>query len=123
LGHAEEEIQRGADRDAASPDRIVDGTGQICAGGQSGSWDIAAELRDELLNGEIFYSLKEAQIVIERWRKHFNTIRAHSTLNYRPPAPQTFAPFRWYKKAVRPGSTVEIIEVRYCKKLVGRGST
>jgi putative transposase len=49
-------------------------------------------LRDELLNGEIFYSLKEAQIVIEQWRKHYNTVRPHSALNYRPPAPQTFAP-------------------------------
>jgi putative transposase len=57
-----------------------------------GCRDIASELRDELLNGEIFYNLKEAQIVIEQWRKHFNTIRPHSALNYRPPAPQTFAP-------------------------------
>jgi putative transposase len=50
------------------------------------------KLRDELLNGEIFYSLKEAQIVIEQWRKHYNTIRPHSALGYRPPAPQTFMP-------------------------------
>ena len=50
------------------------------------------KLRDELLNGEIFYSLKEAQIVIEQWRKHYNSVRPHSALNYRPPAPQTFAP-------------------------------
>ena len=49
--------------------------------------------RDELLNGEIFYSLKEAQIVIEQWRKHYNTIRPHSSLGYRPPAPQAFNPF------------------------------
>jgi putative transposase len=49
------------------------------------------KLRDELLNGEIFYSLKEAQIVIEQWRKHYNTVRPHSSLGYRPPAPQTFA--------------------------------
>ncbi len=47
------------------------------------------KLRDELLNGEIFYTLKEAQIVIEQWRIHYNTIRPHSSLNYRPPAPQT----------------------------------
>jgi putative transposase len=53
---------------------------------------IAAELRDKCLNQEIFYSLKEAQVVIGQWRKHFNTIRPHSALNYRPPAPQTFAP-------------------------------
>ena len=50
-------------------------------------------LRDELLNGEIFYSLKEAKIVIEQWRKHYNTIRPHSSLGYRPPAPQTMNPF------------------------------
>jgi putative transposase len=47
------------------------------------------KLRDECLNQEIFYSLKEAQVVIEQWRKHFNTIRPHSSLGYRPPAPQT----------------------------------
>jgi putative transposase len=47
-----------------------------------------ARLRDELLNGEIFYSLKEAQIVIEGWRCHYNTIRPHSPLGYQPPAPE-----------------------------------
>ena len=46
------------------------------------------KLRDELLNGEIFYTLKEAQILIEQWRKLYNTIRPHSSLNYQPPAPQ-----------------------------------
>ncbi len=51
------------------------------------------KLRDELLNGEIFYSLKEAQVVIEQWRKHYNTVRPHSSLGYRPPAPQVFSPF------------------------------
>ena len=50
------------------------------------------KLRDELLNGEIFYSLKEARIVIEQWRQHYNTIRPHSALGYRPPAPQTVIP-------------------------------
>jgi putative transposase len=50
------------------------------------------KLRDECLNGEIFYSLKEASIIIEQWRKHYNTRRPHSSLNYRPPAPQTSAP-------------------------------
>ena len=50
------------------------------------------KLRDELLNGEIFYSLKEAQVVIGQWRHHYNTVRPHSSLGYRPPAPQTFAP-------------------------------
>ena len=48
-----------------------------------------ARFRDELLNGEIFYTLKEAQIIIEKWRKHYNTKRPHSALGYRPPAPET----------------------------------
>jgi len=51
------------------------------------------KLRDECLNQEIFYSLKEAQVVIEQWRKHYNTVRPHSSLGYRPPAPQTMNPF------------------------------
>lgn len=48
-----------------------------------------AKLRDELLSGEIFYTLKEARIVIEGWRRHDNTVRPHSSLGYRPPAPET----------------------------------
>ena len=50
------------------------------------------KLRDELLNGEIFCSLKEAKVLIEQWRHHYNTVRPHSSLGYRPPAPQTFLP-------------------------------
>lgn len=50
------------------------------------------KLRDELLNGEIFYSLKEAKVVIEKWRIYYNTKRPHSSLGYRPPAPLTIAP-------------------------------
>ena len=52
------------------------------------------KLRDELLNGEIFYSMTEAKVLIEQWRRHYNTIRPHSSLGYRPPAPQTIAPHR-----------------------------
>ena len=48
-----------------------------------------ARFRDELLNGEIFYTLKEAQIIIEKWRKHYNTKQPHSASRYRAPAPQT----------------------------------
>jgi putative transposase len=54
-----------------------------------------ARFRDELLNGEIFYSLKEAQVVIEEWRRHYNSIRPHSSLGYRPPAPETIVPPSW----------------------------
>ena len=49
-------------------------------------------LRDELLNGEIFYTLREAQIRIEEWRKHYNTKRPHSALGYRPPTPEAITP-------------------------------
>ena len=51
------------------------------------------KLRDECLNGEIFYSLKEAQIVIEQWRVEYNTERPHSSLGYRPPAPAAGNPY------------------------------
>jgi putative transposase len=46
------------------------------------------KLRDELLNREIFYTLKEAKVLIEQWRGHCNEVRPHSSLGYRPPAPQ-----------------------------------
>ena len=48
------------------------------------------KLRDELLNGEIFYTLKEAKVLIERWRVHYNTIRPHRSLGQRPPAPEAW---------------------------------
>ena len=47
------------------------------------------KLRDELLNGEIFYTLREAQVIIECWRREYNTFRPHSALGYRPQAPET----------------------------------
>jgi putative transposase len=51
-----------------------------------------ARLRYELLNGEIFYTLREAKIVIESWRRHYNAVRPHASLNYKPPAPEVFVP-------------------------------
>ena len=51
-----------------------------------------SKLRDELLNTEIFYTLKEAKVLIEKWRRHYNTVRPHSSLGYRPPAPGTVLP-------------------------------
>ncbi len=50
------------------------------------------KLRDELLDREIFCTLNEAKVLIERWRRHYNTVRPHSALGYRPPAPQTILP-------------------------------
>ena len=51
-----------------------------------------ARLRDELLDGEIFYSLREAEIVIESWRRHYNMVRPHASIGYRAPAPEVFVP-------------------------------
>ena len=50
------------------------------------------KMRDELLNGEIFYTLNEAKVLIEDWRRHYNTKRPHSSLGYRPPAPEAVIP-------------------------------
>jgi transposase InsO family protein len=62
------------------------------------------KLRDELLNVEIFNSLREAQILIESWRRHYNAIRPHSALGYRPPAPEVIvpAPAAWPAAQPRP---------------------
>ena len=51
-----------------------------------------AGFRDELLNGEIFHTLKEAQIIIEQWRCHYNKNRPHSALGNLPPAPEAIVP-------------------------------
>ena len=50
------------------------------------------KLRDELLNREIFYTVEEAKILIEKWRNEYNQVRPHSSLGYRPPAPETVQP-------------------------------
>ena len=50
------------------------------------------KLRDELLDREIFYTLTEAKILIERWRREYNKVRPHSALGYRPPAPEVVMP-------------------------------
>ena len=91
FGHAEEKVQRGADCDAASSDLSFDRVVKIGTGCLPGCEYIVAELRDDLLKGEIFYSLREVQIIIEQWRKHYQTVRPRSSLNCGPPAPQTFA--------------------------------
>ena len=50
-----------------------------------------SKMRDEFLNGEIFHSIKELRVLAERWRRHYNTIRPHSSLGYRPPAPEAWS--------------------------------
>lgn len=69
-----------------------------------------ARLRDELLNGEIFYTLQEAQIIIESWRQHHNTIRPHGALGYKPPAPEVFvpAPTAWPAARAQPASPAKL---------------
>lgn len=61
-----------------------------------------ARLRDELLNGEIFYTLAEAKIVTESWRRHFNTLRPHGSFGYKPPAPEVFIPAMAARAAAQP---------------------
>jgi transposase InsO family protein len=51
-----------------------------------------ARLHNELLDGEILSSLREAGVLIEQWRRHYNTVRPHSALGYSPPAPESFVP-------------------------------
>ena len=70
-----------------------------------------ARLRDELLNGEIFYTLREAQIVIESWRRHYNTIRPHASIGYKPPAPEVFVPaFAAWPAPRRPASPATLAQ-------------
>ena len=54
------------------------------------------KLKDELIHRESFYSLREVQVLVEQWRREYNTIRPHSSLGYRPPAPKAIRPDRWW---------------------------
>ena len=56
------------------------------------------KLKDELIDREIFYSLREAQVLVEQWRREYNTVRPHSALGYRPPAPEAIRPSSWFLK-------------------------
>ena len=55
-----------------------------------------AKLRDEFLNGEIFYTLPEAVVLVEQWRRLYNTVRPHSACGGHPPAPETIKPSPWF---------------------------
>jgi putative transposase len=63
--------------------------GSPCENGYIESFN--GRFRDELLNGEIFGTITEARIVSEGWRKEYNQRRPHSSLSYRPPAPEAFS--------------------------------
>ena len=65
------------------------------------------KLEDELLNGEIFTTLLEAKVLIEKWRKEYNTVRPHSSLGYKPPAPETIMPNTSY---LMEGLTLRVVQ-------------
>ena len=73
-----------------------------------------SRLRDELLNGEIFTTLHEAQALIESWRRHYNAVRPHSSLGYQPPAPQAILP---------PACGLPYAPLRSALRLADRGRT
>ncbi|MFN7021700.1 MAG: integrase core domain-containing protein, partial [Phycisphaerales bacterium] len=73
------------------------------------------KLRDELLNGEIFYTVQEAKVLIEAWRRHYNTVRPHSALGYRPPAPETVAAPGAGVAAVPPSAPLRSARQRHAK--------
>jgi len=62
-------------------------------------------LQDEFLNGAIFYTLKEAKILIEQWRREYNGFRPHSSQGYRPPAPETIMPMTPRSRSFEPAKT------------------
>ena len=72
-----------------------------------------ARFRDELLDGEIFYSLREAQVIIESWRRHYNTVRPHGSIGYKPPAPEVFVPafVAWPAAKPRPSPPAMLLVV------------
>lgn len=70
------------------------------------------KLADELLEREVFDTLQEAKVLIERWRIHYNTIRPHSSLGYRPPAPEAWLPAEPGSAALRPAHLYHSSTVR-----------
>ena len=90
--HAEDKTQARGDRFQAASGGRACRTRNLGGGGDPLHRGHGSGLRDELLDGEIFYSLREAKIVIESWRRHYNTKRPHASLGYRPPAPEVFVP-------------------------------
>ena len=69
---------------------------RICQGENGYNESFNGKLRDELLNGEIFYSLAEAAVLVEQWRREYNTVRPHSACGGFPPAPEAIKPSPWF---------------------------
>ena len=90
--------------------------------GQAGDGDESfnGELRNELLNGEYLYTLREAQVVIENWRQHYKRIRPYSALGYRPPAPETTGVRLTAESRIGETRNAAYSDIRYGPKETGR---
>jgi hypothetical protein len=77
-------------------------------------------LRNELLNGAIFYALRETQIIIESWMRHYNSIRRQASLGYKPPASEVFVPiftgwlFRYAARLRCHASAISSAKLTFC---------
>jgi transposase InsO family protein len=86
-----------------------------CSSSPGSPWEngycesLNGKLRDELLDREVFHSLREAQVLIEAWRRHYNTVRPHSALGYRPPAPEAGTGPAWAPLSPAPGQADDVV--------------
>ena len=85
------------------------------------------KLRDEFLNGEIFYTLPEAVVLVEQWRRMYNTVRPHSVYGGLPPAPETIKPSAWFLRMpqllgppVAQGLTYGVVPYRGARQIPDR---
>jgi transposase InsO family protein len=110
--YAEEEVQAGGDRRQAKPSRCAGLTGIEHGGRDVSDRGQGGGLRDELLNGEIFCTLREAKIIIESWRRHYNAVRPHASIGYKPPATEVFVPAfaAWPASLRRPDSPATLAQ-------------
>jgi len=67
-----------------------------------------ARMRDEFLNGELFGNMYEAKVLTDRWVKEYNTIRPHSSLGYKPPAPESMIPMLFFPLAERKAQSLHV---------------
>src|SRR5829696_8194820 len=106
---AAQEAHGRGDRWQAARGRRAARAGQEGGRGGQGARGERGELRDELLDREIFYSLREAQVLIEAWRRHYNAVRPHSALGYRPPAPEAVPWPAWLPPRPAAGQGADVV--------------
>ena len=102
---AEETIHSRTDHPTSTRGRSGTGEGPDNRRGLSEVGNHGAKFRDEFLNGEIFYTLQEAKVLIEGWRWEYNKVRPHSALGYRPPAPEATLPLQPASAPLHPAAT------------------